>query len=479
MQSNLLTVLSVCGRFSGIPSSTRVELFVQNVYFIFQVVQVFLITTLTSAASSALTQILTDPLKAKDLLAKNIPKASNFYLSYILIQCLFSGALRLIQPFALIRHYIIARLSAVPRSRYKQWRKLEITHWGGVYPIYTNMGIIALSYSCIAPLVLLLAAGGMCITHIVWKHNLLYALDSDMDTKGLFYPRAMIHLTIGLYLSEICLIGLFALKSAFAPLALMVLFLVFTGLVHFSLSDAIAPLLLNLPQTLPLEPDVQLEEKEKAAREYELSQARIDAGPAGAANDYYDLDQVFGEEEQQSEEEDEEEEEESGDEHVITGTRGMEGADSIRATFTSWFKDKARSKVDKEVDESGINDMLGKLKFWKYDKHGNGKVPFLARWLHPEEYEDFVAIRKTIPTEKLPPIDYPSAFRKRCYLPPEMWMPKPTLWIPRDEARVSRQEVAHTRKLTPIFDTGAELDKKGRVVAYYDKAPIAEPRVIL
>ncbi|KAG5985496.1 hypothetical protein E4U43_006045, partial [Claviceps pusilla] len=135
-------LLRICGAMSGLPTKTRVELFVQNVYFAFQVVQVFLITTLTSAASSALGAILSNPLGAKDLLAANIPKASNFYLSYILIQCMLSGGMRLIQPFDLIRHYVIARTSTIPRTRYNRWLALQPAYWGGVYPIYTNMGVI-------------------------------------------------------------------------------------------------------------------------------------------------------------------------------------------------------------------------------------------------------------------------------------------------------------------------------------------------
>ncbi|GAO13626.1 hypothetical protein UVI_02017350 [Ustilaginoidea virens] len=426
---------------SGIPTTTSVELFVQNIYFAFQVVQVFLVTTITSAASSALGKILSNPLGAKDLLATNLPKASNFYLSYILIQCLMSGGVRLIQPFG---------------------------------------------YAFIAPLVLLFAAGGIFCTQIVWKYNLLYVIDSDMDTKGLFYPRALIHLTIGLYLAEVCLIGLFALKLAFAPLALMVIFFVFTGLVHFSLSDAIAPLLLNLPQTLPLEGEIQEEERAKALREKELASARLEqAGDAvGAANDYYDTEQVFGDEESfaQSDDEDEDEEEEghSGDEHEITGTRAVEGAASIGATLKDWLKNRSRSKINKEISKSGIIEFLDKLGLWKLDKNASGEPPgFLARWLHPEEYEDFVALRNTIPSDQFPPVEYPPEFRKRCYLAPEMWAPKPTLWIPRDEARVSRQEVTHTKIYTPISDKGADLDGKGRVVAYFDKAPMRKSRLLL
>ncbi|KAG6008416.1 hypothetical protein E4U21_004438 [Claviceps maximensis] len=488
-------LLRICGAMSGIPTVTRVELFVQNVYFAFQVVQVFLITTLTSAASSALGAILSDPLGAKDLLAANIPKASNFYLSYILIQCMLSGGMRLIQPFGLIRHYVIGRVSEIPRKRYNRWLALQPAYWGGVYPIYTTMGVIALSYAFIAPLVLIFAAGGMFVTQMVWKYNLMYVLDSDMDSKGLFYPRALIHLTIGLYLAEICLIGLLALKSAFAPLALMVLFFIFTGLVHFSLSDAIAPLLLNLPQTLPLEGEIQEEEKAKARREQELAQARLDTddggGRPGAANDYYDAEQVFGNEEHvvHSDDDDDDDEEDTPDEaaaseaeHQITGTRAVEGAASIAATLKEWFQDKFQQKLDAKIQQSGIKNLLNKLKFGPRDnKHTSDKPPgFLARWLHPEEYEDFVALRKTIPSEQFPAVEYPLDFSKRCYLAPEMWAAKPVLWIPRDEARVSRQEVAHTRKYTPISDSGAELDDKGRIIVYFcGRVPIKKARYLL
>ena len=119
-----------------------VERFVQNAYFAFQIVQVFLITTITSAASGALTKILANPMTAKDLLAENLPKASNFYLSYILIQCLANGAFGLLHVFELFRHHILSRVSALPRARFRIWRRMRVIHYGGVYPVFTNMGVI-------------------------------------------------------------------------------------------------------------------------------------------------------------------------------------------------------------------------------------------------------------------------------------------------------------------------------------------------
>jgi hypothetical protein len=131
-----------CARVAGVPSHAMVELYVQHGYFAFQVVQVFLITTITSAASSALGGILQDPLSVKDLLSKNLPKASNFYLSYILVQCLGAGAGRLANFGDLIRHELIAKFTPNPRRRFYRWRRLSKVHWGSEYPRFTNMGVI-------------------------------------------------------------------------------------------------------------------------------------------------------------------------------------------------------------------------------------------------------------------------------------------------------------------------------------------------
>ena len=119
-----------------------IELFVQNAYFAFQVVQVFLVTTLTSAASGVVNQIISNPLSAKDLLSENLPKASNFYISYILVQCLAVGAGAMVHMFDLLRHQIMAKRIDNPRVVFRIWHRVRTMHWGGVFPVFTNMGVI-------------------------------------------------------------------------------------------------------------------------------------------------------------------------------------------------------------------------------------------------------------------------------------------------------------------------------------------------
>ena len=120
------------------------ELFTQNAYFAFQVIQVFLITTLTSSASAVVKKIVDDPSGVTELLAQNIPKASNFYISYFLFQGLpiATGVLTQVVGFFIFT-FIYKFLSGTPRAMYQKWANLSAVSWGSVLPVYTNIAVIS------------------------------------------------------------------------------------------------------------------------------------------------------------------------------------------------------------------------------------------------------------------------------------------------------------------------------------------------
>ncbi|KAL8774473.1 MAG: hypothetical protein Q9209_000846 [Squamulea sp. 1 TL-2023] len=247
-------ILRMMAKLGGAPSLSAVELRTQNFYFGFQVVQVFLVTTLTSAASASVTEILCKPMDAPNLLATNLPKASNFYISYFVLQGLTisSGALLGIAGLIIFR-LLHKFLDTTPRKMYKRWSTLSALGWGTVFPIYTNLTVIAITYSIIAPLVLGFATIGLYLIYLAYRYNLLFVVDSQIDTKGLVYPRALQQTTTGAYLAIICLIGLFGIQAAPGPIVLMVVFLIFVILFHISLNGALEPLLIYLPKSLEAE----------------------------------------------------------------------------------------------------------------------------------------------------------------------------------------------------------------------------------
>jgi hypothetical protein len=244
----------VLARKAGLPSLSHVELFTQSAHFCFQVVQVFLVTTITSAASAAVGQIIQDPLSAKDLLAQNLPKASNFYISYFLLQGLSMSSIAVVQiAGALVFKLLAMFFASTPRRLFKRWTQLTGLSWGNVFPVFTNMGVIALTYSCIAPVILAFAFIGLFLVYQAYRYNLMFVYYIDIDTKGLVFPRALQHLLTGIYLAEICMIGLFSVKAAIGPLIIMAMFAILTILAHISLNEALSPLMTFLPRSLDTE----------------------------------------------------------------------------------------------------------------------------------------------------------------------------------------------------------------------------------
>lgn len=137
-------------RLGGDPTLSAVEYSMQNSYFWFYVIQVFLVTTLSNGALKAAAQIYKNPTSVVMLLADSLPASSNFYLSYIALQGLGVVSQLLLQVVSLLLYLILGRLlDGTPRAMFKRWISLSNPGMGSVYPIYTTMFIIG--KSCYPP----------------------------------------------------------------------------------------------------------------------------------------------------------------------------------------------------------------------------------------------------------------------------------------------------------------------------------------
>lgn len=336
----------------------------------------------------------------------------------------------------------------------------------------------------------------------VYKYNMVYTYDADVDTKGLLYPRALLQLIVGLYMAEICLVGLFGLHAAIGPLVLMIFFIIFTALIHISLGDALGPLLNNLPRTLALRDDTLEDEPlpvegisntsnhmpaaethgGSAADYYNMEEGFgmddtvVSPPPAGAAADYYNTDEDFGMPATTPAAGQGTELPTDVEPQTARGIEGAHGFLSTAGTFISAIFTKKVDTLATEHEESPLTHFLHRLMNW-ITPDPTKKPNFLLKFLHPEVFDDYHILKKMLRDEP-PPTEYPDYIKKRGYYPPEMWMPAPRLWIPKDEARVSRQEVAHSRDVVAISDAGAWLDEKGRITVEMEMAPFREPRVL-
>lgn len=272
---------------------------------------------------------------------------------------------------------------------------------------------------------LVFATIGLYFFYFSFRYNLLYVLDSPIDTQGLIYPRALQHLTVGCYLLIVCLIGLFAIGSAsqgiaVGPLILMIIFLVFIILYHVSLNAALDPLLKYLPRNLEAEEEALLEE------------SRSRGGQNGESK---------------------------------AGALAAEGASAPNTTNGA-----SRNGAYNGAEADGVDSAEKGIPATTALPAPHQKPNFLTKFLRPDKYTDYATMRRLIPADIDVP-HYEPEVERDAYFHPAVTDQLPLLWVPRDEAGISRQEVAHSAKVVPISDQDAWLDEKNKIQWNRDGLP--------
>jgi len=291
-------ILRLLAKFEGIPTRTGLELSLMTRFFIFQVIHSFLIVTLSSGIISALPGLLSNPTSIPALLAQHLPGASIFFLTYILLQGLSGVAGGFLAIVQLVLYYVkLFILGSTPRSVYNIKYGPRSVAWGTLFPGITLLVVITLAYSIIAPIINGLSCAMFFMFYLLYKYLFLYQYTQspESDTGGLFFPKAIQHVFVGLYIQQLCLCALFFLaqnsnkKPAAVPEgALMVVLIAFTAMFHAMINQSYGPLRHFLPLSIadrcyraPEPTDTaSLSEKQAAARAH----TEIDADGAGASS---------------------------------------------------------------------------------------------------------------------------------------------------------------------------------------------------
>jgi calcium permeable stress-gated cation channel len=234
------------------------------------------------------------------------------------------------------------------------------------------------------------------------RYNFLFVYNADIDTKGRIFPRALQHLFVGLYIAEVCLIGLFAIGTgssvgALGPMILMIIFLIFTALYHIALNSALTPLLMYLPKSMDAEERRLLVEEHAAA-----NGGRLEEG--GYAE---------------------------GEKYPAAGVASANG--------------------------NGYPHAAGPASPTPQKKPG-----MFAKFLRPDKYQDYASMRRLVPKDV--DINYDEQTAETAFFHPAITNITPLLWVPRDTMGVSQQECAQTGQVIPITDEGAFLDDKNKIV---------------
>jgi len=211
----------------------------------------------------------------------------------MILQALSTSSGTLLQIGTLFVWYVWSRMvDNTARAKWTRNTQLPSVKWGSFFPVYTNFACIALIYSIVAPLIAIFAIITFSLLWVAHRYNMLYVTRFKTDTGGVLYPRAINQTFTGLYVMELCLIGLFFLAEdekgknvCFIQGIIMIIALALTALYQWVLNASFGPLLRYLPITFEDEAVLRDQAFQQAqARRFGLAAGEEDDDEASSLN---------------------------------------------------------------------------------------------------------------------------------------------------------------------------------------------------
>jgi hypothetical protein len=144
----LFAVLPILLRFlaglTGTTTEGERELLVQNFYFAFVFIQLFLVVSISSGIAATIENLINDPISIPATLAQNLPRAANYFYSYMILQALSISSGTLLQIAAVLILLVSRFLDTTPRQKVSRVLSRPGINWGNMIPVYTNFGAIGM-----------------------------------------------------------------------------------------------------------------------------------------------------------------------------------------------------------------------------------------------------------------------------------------------------------------------------------------------
>ncbi|ORX84793.1 DUF221-domain-containing protein [Basidiobolus meristosporus CBS 931.73] len=244
-------------KHEGTIRRSDVEQSVMTRFFIFLLINVFLVTTFASGIFTALGDLVKNPISSVTILGRSLPKVSTFFVTYVLFQALVGASREMLQINRLLYYYIRAVLQFSTPRKILSLNRLTKFQFGTTFPEHTLIFVIGLTYSTVAPFILFFVTVYFLIYYFVYHHQFQYVYDSVIhQTGGLLFPKAMEHMVVGIYFFQLTSLGLIMAKGGAVPaVGMVILILITTGIVRHG-KRVYLPLLKYLPVNISQKPSL-------------------------------------------------------------------------------------------------------------------------------------------------------------------------------------------------------------------------------
>ncbi|KAF8967981.1 hypothetical protein BGZ46_000082 [Entomortierella lignicola] len=251
-------ILTLLSKFEGHVRYSSITHAVMSKYFVFLIINVLLISTLTGGIFSTIAAVKDQgfsPINIISMIATKLPGVSTFFVTYAMLQGFSGPMMILLQIAPLVLNYVFTVLLAKsPRQIWNVQGRLPSVDFGTLFPPQTLMFAVGILYATIAPLVLPFVAVYFALYYFVFRHMFLYVFNQPVESGGLAFPLAVKQAYAGLFISEITVFGIFLIKltdiNVLPHLIILAILIIVTIVSYSSLNEAFNPLVTFLPVAL-------------------------------------------------------------------------------------------------------------------------------------------------------------------------------------------------------------------------------------
>jgi Calcium-dependent channel, 7TM region, putative phosphate/Late exocytosis, associated with Golgi transport/Cytosolic domain of 10TM putative phosphate transporter len=274
LQQLLPPLFMAIGKLEGLVSFSEVQMRAFSRYFLFQVLNVFLVTTIAGSIFDTIAIIVETPEAAFEMLGNSLPRMSSFFISFVTIKTFLGLGMELVRTMSLcqatIRYFLVPNATLrTARSVVAGMRAIDDPGWFPFHKILAQdmlVVVISVVFAVVAPLVLLPCALFCTFSRIMWTHHHLYVYESVFESGGMFFPKIFRRFIFGLIIAQMTITGQFILKEArheaYATIALMFM----TYLFLRSTRARYDPISSTLPLEVATVMDISLTQEEEARR---------------------------------------------------------------------------------------------------------------------------------------------------------------------------------------------------------------------
>lgn len=204
-------------------------------YFMFQVLNVFLVTAIAGSIFDTLAIILENPESAFEMLGNSLPRMSSFFITLVTMKSFLGLGVELVRTLHIVQtgvRYLIFPNATLREKRLVRlgMRAIDDPGWFPFHKILAQdmlVVVISVVFAVVAPIVLLPCAVFCLFSRIMWTHHHLYVYESVFESGGQFWPKIFRRFVFGLIVAQMTITGQFILKEArheaYATMALMLM----------------------------------------------------------------------------------------------------------------------------------------------------------------------------------------------------------------------------------------------------------------